>query len=306
MHWVVSVVGLLLFSLLNPDRGDAQESKALRMIIVRDKQEAQQIHQQLRQGASFSVIAASKSIGPERNAWGYSGVVRLQDVQPELRPVLQALQPGQISAVLELNRRFVIVKVISPQIERHYETADRALRAGQTAAAVQALQAAVALEEDNVQTYLKLGFAYERAKQYEDAITVLEKAQRYAPREPQVALLRGAAYTHAAVEHKNRAHAEQAIQAYQQALQFNKNFAQAVHFGLGKVYLLALQQPATAVEHLEKAAKTSPRIEEVHRLLIQAYYDIQRYQQAMQHLQVAKGLGYDFPELREALNKVKR
>jgi tetratricopeptide (TPR) repeat protein len=298
---------VLLFShLLSPGLGNAQESKALRMIVVRDKQEAQQIYQQLQQGASFSAMAASKSIGPERNVWGYSGVVRLQDVQPELRPVLQTLQPGQISNVLEMNRRFVIVKVISPQIEQHYETAERALKAGQIAPAIQALQAAMALEEDNVQTYLKLGLAYEYAKQYEDAIAALEKAQRYAPRDAQVAILRGAAYTHAAVERKNRTYAEQAIQAYEQALQLNQKLAQAIYFGLGKLYLQALQQPAIAVEHLEKAAKASPRVPEVHRLLIQAYYDLKRYQQAMQQLRVAQGLGYDFPELQEALNKVKR
>jgi tetratricopeptide (TPR) repeat protein len=200
----------------------------------------------------------------------------------------------------------VIVKVISPQIERHYATAEQALKARQSAAAVQALKAALALEEDNVQTYLKLGFAYEQAKQYEEALAAFDKAQRYAPQQAQVILLRAAAYTHAAVERKQRAYAEQAIQAYEQTLQLNPNYAQAVHFGLGKIYLLALQQPDKAIGHLEKAASSSPRVPEIYRLLIQANYDLQRYQQALQQLRTAQGLGYDFPELREALNKVKR
>ena len=125
MHRFAFLMLLLLSPLLLAGPGAAQEAKALRMIIVGDKQEAQQIHQQLRQGASFSAMAASKSIGPERNAWGYSGVVRLPEVQPALRPALQTLQPGQISEVLEVSKRFVIVKVISPQIERHYATAER-------------------------------------------------------------------------------------------------------------------------------------------------------------------------------------
>ena len=305
MHWVAFVVVLLLLPLLSPRLGEAQE-KALRIIILRDKQEAQQILQQLRQGASFSALAASNSIGPEKNVWGYSGVVRLSDVQPELRPVLQTLQLGQISDVLEVSKRFMIVKVLSPQIERHYETADRALKAKQGAQAVQALRAALALEEDNVQTYLKLGFAYEATKQYEDAITALEKAQKYAPKEAQVTLLRAAAYTHAAVERKNRAYAEQAVKGYEQTLQLNPQLSQAVNFGLGKVYLLGLQQPETAIGYLEQAAKSSPRIPEIYRLLIQANYDLRRYQQASQHLRFAQSLGYDFPELREALNKVKK
>jgi tetratricopeptide (TPR) repeat protein len=284
----------------------AQESKALRIIVVRERQEAQQILQQLRQGASFSALAAAHSIGPEKNVWGYSGVIRVKDVQPELRTVFQTLQPGQISDVLEVRRRFMIVKVLSPQLERHYETADRALKAQQAAQAVQALRAALTLEEDNVQTYLKLGFAYEAAKQYEEAIAALDKAQKYAPREAQVALLRAAAYTHAAIERKNRSYAEQAIKGYEQTLQLNPNLAQAVNFGLGKVYLQGLKQPETAVGYLEKAMKNTPRVPEIYRLIIQANYDLQRYQQASQHLRVAQGLGYDFPELREALSKVKR
>ena len=171
---------------------------------------------------------------------------------------------------------------------------------------MQALRAALTLEEDNVQTYLKLGFAFEAAKQYEEAIAVLDKAQKFAPKESQVALLRAAAYTHAAVERKNRAYAEQAIKGYEQTLQLNPNLAQAVNFGLGKVYLQGLQQPETAVGYLDKAIKNTPRVPEIYRLIIQANYDLQRYQQASQHLRVAQGLGYDFPELREALSKVKR
>lgn len=306
MPWVALLL-VVIFSLLGtPTHGLTQEGKAVRMIVVRDKQEAQQILQQLRQGASFSAIAASKSIGPERMRWGYSGILRPQDAQPPLRAVLSTLSLGKISEVLEINRRFVIVKVISPQIEQHYDTARRALQAGQAASAVQILQAALALEEDNVQTYLKLGLAYEQAKQYEAALTALEKAQHYAPQEAQVALMRGATYTHAAVELNHRAYAEKAIQAYAEAVKLNSTYAQAVHFGLGKIYFQVLHKPETALEHLEKAASTSPRVPEVYRLLIQANYDLQRYQQARQYLQMAQGLGYDFPELREALNKVKR
>jgi tetratricopeptide (TPR) repeat protein len=232
--------------------------------------------------------------------------VRLNDVQPELRPVLQKLRFGEISDVLEMGKRFVIVKVISPEIERHFEAADRALRQGQTAPAMQALKAALALEEDNIQALLRLGISHDQAKQYDEAIAYLEKAQRYVPQEAPIALLRGATYTRAAIERKNRTYAQKAVQVYEQVLQLDGRLAPAVHFGLGKVYLVALQQPETALPHLEKAVQASPRVREVYSLLIQAYYDTRRYDQAWQQLRIAQGLGYDFPELREALNKVKR
>lgn len=306
MYRICLVAFLGLTHLLGSELGHAQETKALRMIIVRSKQEAQQIHQQLQQGASFSALAGAKSIGPERRVWGYSGIVRINEVQAELRPTLQKLRPGEISEVLEIRKRFTIVKVISPEIERHFEAADRALKEKKFPQAIQALKAALALEQDNIQTYLTLGVAYDLAAQYEEAVAALEKAQSYAPQEPQIIVMLGAAHTRLAIEKKNRPHAQQAIQIYEQLLKLDNRFAPAVHFGLGKVYLVALQQPEVALTHLEQAVKITPRTPELYRLLIQAYYDTQRYQQALQQLRFAQSLGYDFPDLREALAKVKK
>jgi tetratricopeptide (TPR) repeat protein len=306
MDRIFWVIVLSLVYLLCSEHGYAQETKALRMIVVQNKQEAQQIHQQLQQGASFSGLAGSKSIGAERRAWGYIGLVRTNEVQAELRPVVQKLRPGEISDVLAVGKRFVIVKAISPEIQRHFEVADRALKEGKFPPAIQALQAALALEKDSIQVYLKLGYAYDQAKQYEASIAALENAQRYGSREPQIALMLGATYTHLAIEKKSRTHAQEAVKFYEQALQLNERFAPAVHFGLGKVYLVALQQPEVALKHLEQAVKTTPRTPELYRLLVQAYYDTAQYQQALQHLRLAQRMGYDFPDLRAALDKVKK
>ena len=295
-----------LIHLLCSEWVHAQQTKALRMIVVQDKQEAQQIHQQLQQGASFSGLAGAKSIGAERRVWGYIGLVRTNEVQAELRPVVQKLRPGEISDVLAVGKRFVIVKAIATEIQRHFEVADRALKEGKFPPAIQALQAALALEKDNIQVYLKLGYAYDRAAQYEASIAALEKAQSYAPQDAQTAIMLGAAHTHLAIDKKNRTHAQEAVKYYEQALKLNERFAPAVHFGLGKVYLVALQQPEVALKHLEQAVKITPRTPELYRLLVQAYYDTQQYQQAIQHLRLAQGMGYDFPDLREALAKVKK
>jgi tetratricopeptide (TPR) repeat protein len=304
MQGALTVVMVLVCHLFSIDPGYAQERKALRMITLRNRQEAQTIRQQLQQGASFSALAGMKSLGPERNTWGYSGIVRLEEVQRELRPVLQRLKYGQISDVLSLGQAFVIVKVISPEIERHFAAADRAMDEGKTAQAIQELKAALSLEEDNVQAYLTLGLAYDRAAQYEEAISYLEKAQQYAPQSVQIAVSRGAVYTDAAIKRKDLAYAQKALQVYEQTLRLHAQLAPSMHFGLGKVYLLALQQPETALTHLEQAVSLTPRVPEVYRLLIQAYYDTRRYEKAWQYLRFAQGLGYDFPELREALHKV--
>ncbi len=302
-HQFLALFGVLLGMLLSADPGLGEDLKALRMIVVPDQKTATAIRRQLRQGASFSALAGTHSIGPERRQWGYSGVVKLDDVQPELRAVLRRLKPGQISDVQQLGNVYVLVKVISPDIERHYATAEQAMRDQRFDDAIRALGTALRLEKDSVQTYLKLGAAYDAARRYEEAIKYLDKAQHYAPEATQIAILRGAVYTRAAINYKNPTYAQRALEAYQQALRLDGRLAPAVHFGMGKVYLLALQQPERAIDHLEQAVQLTPSVPEVYGLIIQAYYDTKRYPQAWKYLRLAQSLGIEFPKLREALFK---
>ncbi|MGQ4809666.1 hypothetical protein NKDENANG_03089 [Candidatus Entotheonellaceae bacterium PAL068K] len=306
MHRFLVTTILLLSVVLGLSLESADDITALRMIIVQDKREARDILRQLRQGTSFSALAGSKSTGPARLAWGYSGTFHVTELQPELRPILQKLRPGQISDILEINGNFIIVKVISPQIERHYAAADRARAAGDIKRAVQELKAALRLEKDSVQTHLKLGMIYTRAARYEEAFPLLEKAHRYVPQATQIAIMRAATYTHAAIARKNRTYAQKALQVYKQALRMDERFAPSMHFGMGKVYLVALHQPAKAIVHLEKAVQITPDVPEVYGLLIQAYHDTRRYEKAWQHLRLAQSLGFEFPELRQTLHKIKQ
>jgi tetratricopeptide (TPR) repeat protein len=75
---------------------------------------------------------------------------------------------------------------------------------------------------------------------------------------------------------------------------------------VGKVYAAALKQPDKAIEHLQKAAAATPNMPEVHQLLIQAYYDTKRYEEAWQQLRLAQSRGFAFPELTAALHKAKQ
>jgi tetratricopeptide (TPR) repeat protein len=297
---------LIVCGMATVDLATAQDERAIRRIVVEDRQTAEEILEQLRQGASFSALAGTRSVGEEHNRWGYSGMVRPQEVQPVLRDALLQLKEGQISDILEMDRQFVIIKMISPKIPRHFEAAERAERGGKLPQAIQEIQAALRLEEDNVQAYVKLALLQQRAKRFDDAIRSFEKAQQYAPQEAQLLLLVAGAYTHAAAENHDAAKAEKALQMYQQVLQRDGRYAPAVHFGMGRVYLVALRQPETAIGHLKQAAEATTNVAEAHRLLIQAYYDTRRYEQAWQSLRRAQDLGFDFPDLLAALQKVKR
>jgi tetratricopeptide (TPR) repeat protein len=306
LYALYGVVSLVVLSLGAPGLAAVPDARAIRLIVVADRQTAQDILQQLQRGASFSALAHAKSIGAESNQWGYGGIVRPHDVQPTLRAALLKLKEGQISDVLELGDQFVLVKVISPQIAQHLDASERAEQEDKLPQAIQELQAALRLEADNVEAYIKLGLLQQSAKQFDEAIRTLEKAQQYAPQEAQMVLLVASAYTHAAVEGKQAAQAEKALQAFQRVLQLDERYAPSVHFGMGKIYLLALQQPEAALGYLAKAAEVPTSVAEVHRLLIQAYYDTRRYEQAWQSLRRAQDLGFDFPELLAALQKVKQ
>lgn len=303
---VLSLVYLIVCGMAVVELAAAQDERAIRRIVVADRQTAEEILQQLRQGTSFSGLAGTRSIGAEYSQWGYSGVIRLREVQPTLRAALLKLKEGQISDVLEVGRQFVIIKMISSKIPRHFQAAERAEREGKLPQAIQEVQAALRLEEDNVQAYVKLALLQQSAKKFDDAIQSLEKAQQYAPQATQLLLLVAGAYTHAAAESHDAAKAEKALQAYQRVLQRDERYAPSVHFGMGKIYLVALRQPEPAIGHLEKAAESTTNVAEAHRLLIQAYYDTQRYEQAWQSLRRAQDLGFDFPDLLAALQKVKR
>ena len=93
----------------------AQDERAVRRIVVADRQTAQEILQQLQQGASFSALAGTRSVGSEFSQWGYSGTVRPHEVQPVMRTALLTLQEGQISDVLEVEGQFVILKISRPK-----------------------------------------------------------------------------------------------------------------------------------------------------------------------------------------------
>ena len=303
MYRFLAIMLLLSSALLGREIDSAEEAKALRMIIVRDEQSAQTVLKKLQNGASFSGLAGSESIGPERQTWGYSGVVQFDDVRPELRSVIRKLAPGQISGVLKLGQRFVIVKVIAPALEAHYAAADRLVRENHPEQAIRELKIALRLEEDSIETHLRLAALYDTAKRYEEATRHLEKAQTYAPQSVQVTILRGATYMRGAIEQNNQTYARKALQAYDDAAKMDERFLPAIHFGKGKIYLLVLKQPEKALVHLEKAVAITPNVPEVYQLLIQANYDAQRYQKAWQHLRMAQSLGFEFPELRDALYK---
>ncbi len=305
MHPVVVVLLCLLtlFSTMTP--ATAKEI-ALRMIVVRQVDEANAIRKQLRKGASFCNLAKTKSIAPSRKQWGLSGVVDLNDVQSQLQAILRKMKPGQISDVTALGRNYAIIKVLSPQVPRLLETAKQQMNNGQIKSAIKSTRQLLKLEQDNVPARMLLGVALSESKAFEDAAKTLKQARAYAPQEAQIVMLMATIYTNAALDTKKQAYGKRAIESFQQAMKLNERFVPAAHLGLGQVHFNVFKQPKKAIPHLKKAADQTPQMPAVHHLLIQAYIETKSYPKAWQQMRYAQSRGFRFPKLLAQLHEIKK
>lgn len=65
----------------------------------------------VRQGESFEAVADSESVDPAAREGGYLGRVPVESLSPDYRTVLQSLEPGGITPVLEGEEGFSILRV---------------------------------------------------------------------------------------------------------------------------------------------------------------------------------------------------
>jgi tetratricopeptide (TPR) repeat protein len=302
----IVVTLLCLLILLSTVTAATAKEIALRMIVVRQVDEAQAIREQLRQGASFCNLAKTKSIAPSRKQWGFSGIVDLDDVQSQLQAMLRKIKPGHISDVTALGPNYAILKVLSPQVPRLLETAKQQMRDGQIQPAIQSTRQLLKLENDNIPAHILLSVALSESKAYEASIKILKQARAYAPTEAQIMMLLGSVYTKAAFETKKRAYSINAIKSFQRAMKLNESFEPAAHLGLGHVHLNLLKQPEKAIPHLKAAADQAPQIPSAHRYLIQAYIETKNYPQAWRQMRYAQSRGFSFPKLLAQLHEIKK
>jgi tetratricopeptide (TPR) repeat protein len=304
MYHVVVPLLCMLTLLATVTVATAQEV-ALRMIVVREIDDAKTMREQLRKGASFCHLARTKSIAPSRNQWGLSGVVKLNDVQSQLQAVLRKMKPGQISDVIPLGQQYAIIKLLPSQVPQLLETGKQQMGNGKIPSAIQSARKLLKIENDNIPAYLLLGVALSESKAYDEAFKVLKQAQTYAPNDVQIVMLLGSVYTKAAFETKKRAYSRSAIDTFEQAMKLSESYEPAAHLGLGHIYLNLLKQPKNAIPHLKTAVDQAPQLARAHEYLIQAYIETKNYPQAWQQMRDAQSHGLSFPKLLAQLHKVK-
>ena len=70
VYRVLGLVYLIVCGMAAVELATAQDERAIRRIVVADRQTAEEILQQLRQGASFSALAGTRSVGVRAQPMG--------------------------------------------------------------------------------------------------------------------------------------------------------------------------------------------------------------------------------------------
>jgi len=124
-----ALIGAGLISLSSAAAEDVPaRALPLRLIVVSTQDDAQRIHDQLKSGADFAVLARLKSVDETSADGGLLGDVDPATLREELKSALQGLEPGQISQVVKVPDGFAILKVLPKSELSTLAEADQTLR----------------------------------------------------------------------------------------------------------------------------------------------------------------------------------
>src|SRR5215510_5336911 len=112
------VVAALLISI--PAASQTPEDQiGVRLIVVKTEAEATALLNQIQSGHSFEEVAKKHSIDSSAKDGGYLGLLRLTELNANLRRILNGLQPGQISPSTAIGGEFFIVLRLTSE-EAHW------------------------------------------------------------------------------------------------------------------------------------------------------------------------------------------
>lgn len=83
----------------------------LQQITVKTREEAEDILKSLKNGADFSWLAKTKSIGPNASAGGTTDLLVKEQLPAEIKSIIDTLNPGDISPVVEVDSNFNIFRL---------------------------------------------------------------------------------------------------------------------------------------------------------------------------------------------------
>src|SRR5215471_19647078 len=113
IRWLGLAAAILFLTALVPVLSQTTAPTiAFRIIVVDSRDAAERILARLRSGENFVALAAEVSADPSASNGGLVGPLPLSDLRPQIRSVLDALRPGELSGVIPLPTGFGIVKLV--------------------------------------------------------------------------------------------------------------------------------------------------------------------------------------------------
>jgi Flp pilus assembly protein TadD len=164
-------------------------------------------------------------------------------------PVAAMAQPSAAPAVAAPSSAEAVAQV-SPMVQRAFDDARRALRAGRTEEAQRAFLALTKSNPELGGPYANLGLIYGRAGKFAEAVAELEQAVRVSPRQPVYFNQLGIAY-------RQHGQFNKARDAYDKAIELDPGYA-APHLNLGILHDMYLGDAKHALELYARYLALSP------------------------------------------------
>lgn len=168
----------------------------------------------------------------------------------------------------------------SSQAAEHKERVQRLLNRGaslleqgQAERAIQQLERAYQLDEQNVAVLINLGGAYVVAGRHKDAVPLLEAARDAEPDNAMTWINLGAAYLGNPILATSQQQM-QAIEAFEKALELDPA-APNVHYNLGLIFI-DRQEPELAIEAFNRAVRVNPFDRDAHNWLKKLKADLEK------------------------------
>lgn len=170
----------------------------LRMLMVAGKSEADEMHRQLVQGASFFELARRHSIDPSAASGGFAGEMWIANMDGALAGAAARLAPGQISDVVASGGNYVILQRMPRDFRAQaiaLEEAGSALKdKRQFDLAIAKYQQALQLNPYFLRALVFLGVSFGEKGEKERAAAALEQAALLFPKDPSAHYNLGIAY----------------------------------------------------------------------------------------------------------------
>lgn len=225
----------------------------LRILVTRDRAEAESLSAQLAKGAPFFELARDHSVDPSAPSGGFLGETWVENLDPLLADAACKLNPGGISAVIPSRGKYILFQRMPRDfrwraVAKEEEGSALKLK-GALDQAIASYQQALTDNPNFLRALVFLGVAFGEKGERQRAIAALEQATFLFPRDPSAHYNLGIAYGAAG-------RAADEIASYRRALDLEPDLVPA-YMNLGAA-LQAAGQTDDAAQAFEQGLQVNP------------------------------------------------